>query len=148
MAAAKFKPKGQRYSKTAPGSKHPARKVATPEKFDALVDEYVEHQEKVGAPLTLTAALLWMGIYDRHTLDAYARRNGFGRSVDRLRAIIADGYEQRLHTGQPTGAIFALKNMGWSDRQEHTFPDLPASPIKVEVTFVNPSRGKGKGRPS
>jgi len=30
--------------------------------------------------------------------------------------LIENMYEQRLQTNAPTGAIFALKNMGWEDR--------------------------------
>ena len=31
---------------------------------------------------------------------------------------IENGYEKRLFENNPTGSIFALKNMGWKDKTE------------------------------
>jgi len=57
--------------------------------FDALVDGYLTECEKIKCPLTLTGALLYMGIYNRNTLDSYEKRPGFGAPVKRLRAMVA-----------------------------------------------------------
>lgn len=145
MARAKLKPKGKRQYRTLPGQKYAHCKVETPEKFDKAVEEYVEYKTKKKEPLTISGALLWMGIYDQHTLARYAERDGFAPSVKRLQVVVREGYERRMHTTQPTGAIFALKNMGWSDRVEAavTNPDGTPLTIKVEVVFVTPG-GKRK----
>ena len=39
--------------------------------------------------------------------------------------MIEREYEEQLQTGNPTGAIFALKNFDWKDKAEieHTVPD-------------------------
>ena len=49
----------------------------------------------------------------------YEKREGFSHSVKRARMLVEAEYERRLHGNNVGGAIFALKNHGWSDRQEH-----------------------------
>ena len=59
-----------------------------------------------------------------NTQDAhhYGDRREFAHSVKRAKLLIENGYEVDLRkTGNPAGSIFALKNMGWSDRQEVEF---------------------------
>ena len=101
------------------------RKIGSPEEFDRLVDEYLADRFAQEKPITLTGCLLHMGIYSRATLEDYASYEGFSEPVKRLRSLVAQAYEERLHGNSPTGAIFALKNMGWSDKQEleHTGKD-------------------------
>lgn len=101
------------------------RKIATPEEFDDLVEGYLAKCEADGEPVTLTGALLHLGLYSRTSLLDYEGYEGFSEPVKRLRALVAQEYEKRLHGNSPTGAIFALKNMGWSDKQEleHSGPD-------------------------
>ena len=46
----------------------------------------------------------------------------FSDSVKRAKLLIENGYEVDLRkTGNPAGSIFALKNMGWSDRHDVEF---------------------------
>lgn len=98
------------------------RKIETPEDFNALVDAYLDKQVAEEKPVTLTGCILAMGIHSRSTLDNYEERPEFSGPVKRLRLIVEAAYEARLHGNNPTGAIFALKNMGWKDTQtkEHT----------------------------
>lgn len=105
------------------------RKLASPEQLIELTDEYVAQRVAAEKPITLTGALLHMGIYSRATIDEYEKRDGFSEPVKRLKAIVADAYESRLHGNSPTGAIFALKNMGWSDKQEHEHTGKDGGPI-------------------
>ena len=104
--------------------------------MESGIDEYVKAREQDDKPLTLTGALLAMGLYSRSTLDEYEKRKGFSEPVKRLRAIVATAYEERLHGSNPTGAIFALKNMGWSDKQEHGFTDKDGNDLNFTVNFV------------
>ncbi|KKN34831.1 hypothetical protein LCGC14_0789720 [marine sediment metagenome] len=140
MVKAKTKAKGERQHNTLPGTKYPPLKVESPEAFDAAVDEYMLDAIGEKTPITISGALLWMGIYDQHTLAAYAERDGFGPSVKRLRAIVRHQYELRLYSNNPTGAIFALKNMGWSDKVGVELTGAEGGPVQtaMEVTFVAP----------
>ena len=42
----------------------------------------------------------------------------FSGTVKRAKLLVEHAYELDLRTQKPVGAIFALKNMGWSDKQE------------------------------
>ena len=94
------------------------RKIQSPEQLLEGIEDYRVDCELKGEPITLTGCLYSMGIYSRGTLDEYEARPGFSEPVKQLRAMVAMAYERRLHGQNPTGAIFALKNMGWTDRQE------------------------------
>lgn len=109
----------------------PKFKVATPEDMDRLIDEHLDHCAENAKPVTLTGFLLHMGIYSRDTLGQYERREGFGGPVKRLRSIVENAYEQRLHGNNPTGAIFALKNMGWRDTQNLEHSGKDGGPIEA-----------------
>lgn len=93
-------------------------KVESPERMDELITEYIAMRTQAEEPITLTGALNHMGLYSRASLAEYEGRDGFSEPIRRLRGLVADAYEKRLHGNSPTGAIFALKNMGWSDKQE------------------------------
>ena len=43
------------------------------------------------------------------------KKTSYKDGADYVRARMSDQYERRLSTNNSTGAIFALKNMGWSD---------------------------------
>lgn len=107
------------------------RKIGTPEEFDALVNAHVEDCRENERPITWTGMAMALGFYSRQELDNYADYDGFSDAVKRAKQIVANAYEERLHGSNPTGAIFALKNMGWSDKQqyEHSGPD--GAPIQL-----------------
>lgn len=112
------------------------RKLQSPEQLKALTDEYLALCKSEDRPVTLTGALNFMGIYSRATLDEYEYRyEGFSEPCKRLRGLVAQAYEERLHGNSPTGAIFALKNMGWSDKQEHELSGAGGGPIVFETIY-------------
>lgn len=90
----------------------------SPEDMEEAIDAYFLMCEQQDKPVTLTGALLHMGVGSRQTLGDYEKREGFSGPVKRLKLAVEASYEERLSGRNPTGAIFALKNMGWSDRQE------------------------------
>lgn len=108
------------------------RKIATPQEFDRLVDEYVHQQREDEAPITWTGMALYLGFTHRKGIDEYGKYDGFFHSVKRAKLIVEHAYEQRLNRPKPTGAIFALKNMGWSDRQQMEHLGPGGGPVKVE----------------
>lgn len=69
-------------------------------------------------PATITGLTLYIGFADRGTLDDYEKKDEFSHIIKKARKIVEYHYEIRLHGDKNTGAIFALKNMGWSDKQE------------------------------
>ena len=112
------------------------RYYQTPEEFDAKVDEYRWYCKEEDEPVTWTGLALFMGFSSRQSIDEYQKYDGFSDSVKRAKTLVEWHYEMRLCGDKPTGAIFALKNMGWSDKQElsHTSPDGSMSPpSRIEI---------------
>lgn len=86
-----------------------------PEKFDEAVEAYFANKEILH---TWTGLALHLGFSSRDSLNDYKKKPGFSDSVKKSLLRIETKYEENLNKGNPTGSIFALKNFGWSDRQE------------------------------
>ena len=107
------------------------RKIKTPKEFDALVNKYVDECANNGDPVTWTGMALFMGFAGRVCIDEYLKYEGFSYSVKRAKTIVENAYEKKLHSGNAAGPIFALKNFGWTDRQELTV--MAENPIVIET---------------
>ena len=66
-------------------------------------------------PPTLTGLALFLGFNSLHELNAYEQNGKYAALVKRAHLRIEAVYEQKLHTPSATGAMFALKNVGWKD---------------------------------
>lgn len=86
-----------------------------PKVVEKLIDEYFKHAKKP----TLSGLAVTLDI-SRSTLYEYEKKDQFSDIIKKARNRIIEIYEELLiHRDQnPTGVIFALKNMGWSDKQE------------------------------
>jgi len=116
------------------------RSIKSPEQFDSLVDEYVAQCEERDVPVTLTGMILHLGLSSRQSLDEYKNYEGFSDCVKRAKLYVELAYEMRLNGDKPTGAIFALKNLGWRDRieQDHTSSDGSLSGVnRVEIEVID-----------
>lgn len=89
-----------------------------PEEFDLAVEDFLEKCGRAEEPVTITGLCLFLGFESRQSLYDYEKREGYSYSVKRARLIVESGYERKLHEPNATGPIFALKNFGWTDRQE------------------------------
>ena len=117
------------------------RVIKSPKDMDNLVESYREACLNGKKPVTLTGLIRHMGLSSRQSLDEYAKYAGFSDSVKSAKLVVEEAYEDRLHTQSPAGAIFALKNMGWTDRQEISTPDLkPVSRVQIEVISATPDQ--------
>lgn len=115
--------------------------IKTPEEFDRLVDQYVAKCRSEEQPLTITGLCLHLGFDERKRLYEQSNRDGFSHSVKRARLIVEADYERRLgdRAIPAAGTIFALKNFGWSDKQEHEVsgPGGAAIPMTLEIEIVD-----------
>lgn len=105
-------------------------KFKTPEELEEMIDQYFEEcPDKVkkysseGSAFeiecpTLTGLAIYLGFCSRQSMYDYEKREHFSYAIKRARVFVERVYENLLQAGQPTGAIFALKNMGWRDKQE------------------------------
>lgn len=114
-----------------------------PEDFEREVDKYFEHIKGEEAereipnpdeegdfitetfwirkpePPTITGLCLFLGFESRQSFHDYSERPEFSYTLKRARMRIECEYEKSLQFARnPAGSIFALKNLGWKDKQE------------------------------
>lgn len=80
-----------------------------------MLRKYIREPE----PITVTGLCLYIGFSSKQQLYDYGEREGFKDLVKRARMAVEREYEGGLHGNNPTGRIFALKNMGWKDQTQH-----------------------------
>ena len=86
----------------------------TPDELWSAVLDYIQKEKKP----TLAGLAYFLGI-DRQTLYNYKERPEFFDIIKKATNYVEHKYEERLiYESNPTGVIFALKNMGWKDKQE------------------------------
>jgi hypothetical protein len=113
----------------------------TAEQMQEEIDEYIAScvplylkddtgqimQDKYGNPIvldynvpTITGLCLAIGFESRQSFYDYEKKPEFTYTIKRARLHIENIYEKKLIDPciKPTGPIFALKNMGWVDKQE------------------------------
>lgn len=81
---------------------------------------------------TVTGLALHLGFESRQSIYDYKENGEFSYIIKRALLMVENGYEERLSENACTGAIFALKNMGWKDKTETEISGNPDKP----VTFI------------
>lgn len=81
----------------------------------AIAGYWVENSDKP----TITGLALFLGFESRQSFYKYEQDGEFSYAIKKARLQVESIYEKNLHSGNPAGSIFALKNFGWSDKQEH-----------------------------
>jgi len=66
---------------------------------------------------TITGLCFHLGFASRQSFYDYEEKSEFTYTIKRARLYIEKEYEEQLQIGNTTGAIFALKNFGWTDTQ-------------------------------
>lgn len=84
------------------------------EELEKECDDYFSGCDKP----TVTGLTLYLGFADKTTLYDYRDRAEFSHPIKKALTMIESYHERRLSENNVTGAIFALKNMGWKDKQE------------------------------
>lgn len=73
--------------------------------------------EEIPVP-TISGLCFFLGFASRQSFYDMEKKKELSYIIKRARLFIEQEYEERLCYGNVTGAIFALKNMGWVDKQE------------------------------
>lgn len=106
------------------------RIIESPEILEERLDEYLEQCEEQDKPVTLTRMVTALGFNCKQSFYEYGARPEYTDSIKRARHMVEMAYEDGLHGTTPTGSIFALKNMEWSDKMElSSDPDRPLIPV-------------------
>jgi hypothetical protein len=119
-------------------------KFKTPEDLQSRIDEYFNGgmnkktmftkegiEYEVPIP-TVSGLAIFLGFESRQSFYDYEKREQFSYTIKRARLFIEREYEELLQTANVTGAIFALKNMGWMDKQ-HT--DITSGGEKININI-------------
>jgi hypothetical protein len=88
--------------------------------------------EEIEVP-TITGLVLFCGFCNRASFYDLENDPRFSDTIKKARSRIEQVYEEQLHTGSPTGAIFALKNFDWKDSKELSGPG--GGPITFKVVY-------------
>lgn len=98
----------------------------SPEEMEVLIDEYfsdcpdtqtivnLSGTSTLPCP-TITGLILYLGFSDRKSFYEYEKKKEFTHTIKKARTKIENIYEGLLRKSACTGAIFALKNLGWHD---------------------------------
>lgn len=93
-------------------------KFKTPEELQERGSAYFTLCKEKGVPLTITGLANFLDT-SRETLINYENRDEFFDTIKRLKQTVEEYAETQLFLGKnAAGPIFALKNFGWSDKQE------------------------------
>ena len=90
-------------------------------------------------PPTFCNLALYLGFNSMEDFKSYEKRATYSKPLQYARLRIEAAYEQLLFE-KPTGAIFALKSMGWTDKRETNSSVAETNKtLKVEITTSGPN---------
>ena len=102
-------------------SKNPVgrpRLYTTAEELQAEITNYFVYCYSNSIKLTISGLVLYCGFSDRKSFYSYEENREFSHIVKKARGIITLHYENLLTEAFPQGAVFALKNLGWSAEEK------------------------------
>lgn len=85
---------------------------------------------------TITGLAIFLGFESRQSFYDYEKNPKHSYTIKRARMFIEREYEEQLQVGNTTGAIFALKNMGWIDKQ-HQDHTTKGDKIEIVRTIIS-----------
>lgn len=85
------------------------------EELQEAISQFFQENNK---HITISGLAYYLGFESRQSFYDYEKNAKFSYTIKRARLFIENEYEKLLASGNVTGAIFALKNFGWSDKQE------------------------------
>jgi len=90
-------------------------------------------------PPSISALVCHLGFNSREEFDAMEKKGLYAAILKRARLQIEAAYEKRLLQPSPTGAMFALKNMGWNDKvdADKTAPNF-ATTLTIKLVETGP----------
>jgi hypothetical protein len=121
-------------------------KYNTPEELEQVIQDYFDLQEQENKPVTITGLAYHLGFESRQSIYDYKENPEYSYILKRATFYVESQYEARLSGNVPTGAIFALKNMNWKDKQETELSGKDGGPIQITgmeiVSYKKPNDEK------
>ncbi len=107
--------------------------ISTPQEMLERGYAYFADCQKNENPILVTGLVLALGLSCRDTLIEYGKRPEFSDTVKELKTVCENYAENRLYGTNPTGAIFALKNFGWTDKSQTELTGPAGGPLQHEI---------------
>lgn len=128
---------------THPGGRPPI--YSDPKVLQEKVDLYFLQCDDPENPIpkTITGLALALGFCSRQTIYEYEKLPQFSDIIKTAMLKVENRYENAACSGNPTGPIFILKNMGWKDKFENEITDN-TTVKKIEVELINGSKATDK----
>jgi hypothetical protein len=113
-------------------------KYETPEELKKKCTEYFESAIKLEEKITITGLALFLGFDSRQSLYDYKEKKAFSYIIKNAMLTVENSYESKGTNFD----IFALKNMGWTDKQEidHT---TKGNEVNIPITHWTTTGGAG-----
>lgn len=130
-------------------------KFSTVEELSAKIEAYfkyiegdfiIENDEETGRPekiytrywepATITGLALFLGFESRQSFYDYKGKKQFSYTIARARTRIENEYEKRLTGRDVHGVIFALKNLGWMDKQQTELTGKDGGAIEAKMVQI------------
>lgn len=90
-------------------------------------------------PATIAGLALYLGFDSKQEFDACEKRGKFAKLIKRARLRVETAYEKKLYQQSSSGAIFALKSMGWNEKPDNNpTPMITVKTFKVKIIESGP----------
>lgn len=119
-------------------------KYSDPGLMQSAIDLYFATCEAEKKRPLITGLALSLGFESRQSFYDYEKRPEFSYIIKTARLRVEMGYEESLQNNNCTGAIFALKNMGWRDKVETGFTDNEGKDVAVQFYLPHNNRDESK----
>jgi hypothetical protein len=87
-------------------------------------------------PPTLSGLAYHLGFDSLQAFEAYEKNGRFASIAKRARLQIESEYEKMLHQQPSTGAIFALKSLGWMEKTATKADDRKSVGLTLKIEMV------------
>jgi len=108
-------------------------KFETPDDLQCAIDAYFKATPFL--ELTVTGLALSIGT-NRQSLINYENIDDYADIIKRAKCRIENSYEISLRKNGRSGDIFALKNFGWRDKQDHEMTGKDGKDLSPQVIII------------
>lgn len=116
--------------------------MARPRIYDSEIElqdeilKYFEQTSERNERPTVTGLALFLGFASKQSLYDYEKNEKFSYPIKRALTMIECELEKRLENQSVSGIIFALKNMGWTDKVQTEHSGKIES---TQITYIQQS---------
>jgi hypothetical protein len=133
----------ERYFKYIEGEYRAEKKVANKANEEPVIQKIAIREAE---PATIASLVFHLGFNSREEFDALEEKGRYSAILKRARLRVEAAYEKRLLQPSPSGAMFALKNLGWNERAdaEKQTPNI-ATKLTINLVETGPKPVSNEG---